>query len=56
MSGPDYAYVPENIPTIKVMGENAFLDPALEETIDETEAALREGDKVKTLKVQMNTK
>jgi len=47
MSGPDYAYAPENIPTIKVMGENAFWDPALEETIDETEAALREGDEGK---------
>ena len=44
ISSPDYAYAPDDIPTIKVIGENAFWDPALEETIDETEAALRDCD------------
>jgi hypothetical protein len=43
LSVEDYAYAPENIPEIRVLGETAFWNAELEETPDDDDAALLAG-------------
>ncbi|KAJ9092755.1 hypothetical protein QFC19_008608 [Naganishia cerealis] len=40
----DYAYAPENVPEIRVMGTSAFWDVGLEDSITEDDAVLLQGN------------